>query len=88
VTPGQLAVRVAPGGDAIFVRLRGEATAGPPTSARSIFVSVAGTTTAAATAIVQPFVGRDRAADAQDVDGPAGDRGSIFAIRRSAGGAP
>ncbi|MDN3563700.1 lytic transglycosylase domain-containing protein [Paeniroseomonas aquatica] len=85
--PGQIAVQAARGAEGIFVRLRGVAAAGPPTSARSIFVSVAGTTTAAATAIVQPFVGRDRAADAQDVDGPAGDRGSIFAIRRSAGGA-
>ncbi|MDX2168905.1 MAG: lytic transglycosylase domain-containing protein [Deltaproteobacteria bacterium] len=81
---GQLAVRAANNADGIFVRLGGADTA--PT--RSIFVPVGGATIAADTPAAQPFVGRSRAAGAHDADGPEGDRGSIFATRRSAGGAP
>jgi hypothetical protein len=81
---GQRAVRAARNVDDIFVRLGGDNAA--PT--RSIFVPVGGATIAADTPAAQPFVGRSRAAEAHDVDGPAGDHGAIFAIRRSAGGAP
>jgi hypothetical protein len=79
--PSQLAVGAARNADGIFVRLDGDDAA--PT--RSIFVPVGGATIAAGTPAAQPFVGRSRAAEA---DGPAGHRGSIFAIRRSNGGAP
>jgi hypothetical protein len=81
---GQLTVRAARNATAIFVRLGGDDMA--PT--RLIFVPVGGATIAADTTAAQPFVGRSRAVEAHDVDGPAGDRGAIFAIRRSAGGAP
>jgi hypothetical protein len=80
----QVAVRATRNVDGIFVRLGGDDTA--PT--RSLFVPVAGATTAAGTPAEQPFVGRSRAAEAHAADGPAGHRGSIFAIRRSSGGAP
>jgi hypothetical protein len=82
--PGQLAVGAARNVDGIFVRLGGDDAA--PT--RSIFVPVGGATIAADTPAAQPFVGRSQAAEANDVDGPADHRGSIFAIRRSSGGAP
>jgi hypothetical protein len=82
--PGQVAVRAARGAKAIFVQLGGDDAA--PT--RSIFVPVGGATIAADTSAAQPFVGRSRAAEAHEPDGPAGHRGSIFAIRRSSGGAP
>jgi hypothetical protein len=72
------------GADGIFVRL-GSEDMEPP---RSIFVPVAGATIAADTPPAQPFVGRSRAAEAHEADGSAGHRGSIFAIRRSNGGAP
>jgi hypothetical protein len=81
---GQVVLRSARNADGIFVRLGGDDMA--PT--RSIFVPSAGATTAADTPAAPPFVGRSRAAEAHDVDGPAGDHGAIFAIRRSAGGAP
>lgn len=80
--PGQLAVGAARNADGIFVRLAGDDMA--PT--RSIFVPVGGATIAADTQAAQPFVGRSRAAEAHEADGPAGHRGSIFAIRRSSGG--
>ncbi|WP_244408583.1 lytic transglycosylase domain-containing protein [Roseomonas sp. S08] len=82
--PGQLAVRAARNADGIVVRLGGDDAV--PT--RSIFVPVAGATTAAGTPAEQPFVGRSRAAEPHEADGPPGHRGSIFAIRRSSGGAP
>lgn len=82
--PGQLAVGAERSAEAIFVQLRGHNTA--PT--RSIFVPVDGATIAADTPAAQPFVGRSRAAAAHEADGPAGHHGSIFAIRRSSGGAP
>jgi hypothetical protein len=81
---GQLAVRAARNADGIFVRLGGDDTA--PT--RSIFVPAAGATTTADTPAAQSFVGRSRAVEAHEADRPAGDRGSIFAIRPSPGGAP
>jgi hypothetical protein len=81
---GQLVVRAARNADGIFVRLGG-GESGPM---RSIFVPVAGATIAADAPAAQPFVGRSRAAEAHEADGPAGHRGSIFAIRRSAGGGP
>lgn len=81
---GQLAVRAARNADGIFVRLGGDDAA----AMRSLFVPSAGATTAAGTSAAQPFVGRARAAEAHEADGPAGQRGSIFAIRRSSGGAP
>ncbi len=84
VAPGQLAVLAAREADGIFVRLGSEDMA----ATRSIFVPVAGATIAADPPTEQPFVGRSRAAEPHDADGPAGHRGSIFAIRRSAGGAP
>jgi hypothetical protein len=80
----QVAVRSARNADGLFVQLGGDDTA--PT--RSIFVPVAGATIAADTPAAQPFVGRSRAAEPHEADGPPGHRGSIFAIRRSAGGAP
>jgi hypothetical protein len=80
---GQVAVRGARNADSIFVRLGGDDTA----PMRSIFAPVAGATTSAGTPAAQPFVGRSRAAEAHDADGPEGDRGSVFAIRRSSGGA-
>lgn len=82
--PGQVAVGAARNADGIFVRL-GRDDAAPT---RSIFVPVGGATIAADTPAAQPFVGRSRAAEAHDADSPKGYRGSIFAIRRSAGGAP
>jgi hypothetical protein len=82
--PGQLAVGAERSAEAIFVRLRGHSTA--PT--RSIFVPADGATIAADTPAAQPFVGPSRTAEAHEADGPAGHRGSIFAIRRSSGGAP
>jgi hypothetical protein len=81
---GQPVVRAARNADGIFVRPGGDYMA--PT--RSIFVPVGGATTAADTPAVEPFIGRSRAVEAHEVDGPAGHRGSIFAIRRSPGGAP
>ncbi|MBR0682867.1 lytic transglycosylase domain-containing protein [Roseomonas eburnea] len=84
VAPGQLAVRAVRGADGIFVR-PGSEDMEPP---RSIFVPVAGATIAADTPPAQPFVGRSRAAEAHEADGSAGHRGSIFAVRRSSGGAP
>ena len=81
---GEVAVRAARNADGIFVRLGGDDMA--PT--RSIFVPVGGATIAADTPAAQPFVGRSRAAEAHEADGPAGHRGSIFAIRRGTGGAP
>jgi len=80
----QVVLRSAGNADGIFVRLGGDDMA--PT--RSIFVPVAGATIAAGTPAEQPFVDRSRAAEAHEADGPAGRRGSIFAIRRSPGGAP
>jgi hypothetical protein len=82
--PGQIAVRAARGADGVFVQLGGDDMA--PT--RSIFVPVGGPTIAADTPAAQPFVGRSRAAEAHHAESPAGHRGSIFAIRRGAGGAP
>jgi hypothetical protein len=82
--PGQLAVGAARNADGIFVRLAGDDAA----PKRSIFVPVAGSTTAAGTLAEQPFVGRSRAAEPHEADGPAGHRGAIFAIRRSPGAAP
>jgi hypothetical protein len=84
VAPGQLAVGAERSAEALFVQRGGHDMA--PT--RSIFVPVGGATIAAAAPVAQPFVGRDRAAGAHDGDGPAGDRRSVFAIRRTAGGAP
>ncbi len=81
---GQVAVGATRNAESIFVRLGGDDAA--PT--RSIFVPVGGATIAADPPAAQPFVGQSRAAEAHDVDGPAGDHGAIFAIRRSAGGAP
>lgn len=81
---GQVVLRSARNADGIFVRLTGNDAA--PT--RSIFVPVAGSTTVAGTPAAQPFVGRSNAAEGHEADGPAGHRGSIFAIRRSPGGAP
>lgn len=81
---GQLAVRAARYADGIFVRLGGDDMA----TTRSIFVPVGGATIAADTPAAQPFVSRSRAAEAHEADGPGGPRGSIFAIRRSSGGAP
>jgi hypothetical protein len=81
--PGELAVRGARNADGIFVRLGGDDTA----AMRSLFVPVSSATIAADTPAAQPFVGRSRAAEAHEADGPADHRGSIFAIRRSAGGA-
>jgi len=82
--PGQVAVRAARGAEAIYVQLSGHNTAPTP----SIFVLVGGATIAADTPPAQPFVGRSRAAEAHEADGPAHHRGSIFAIRGSSGGAP
>jgi hypothetical protein len=81
---GQLAVLAARNVDDIFVRLGGDNAA--PT--RSIFVPVGGATIAADTPAAQPFVGRTRATEAHEADGPEGHRGSVFAIRRSSSGAP
>jgi hypothetical protein len=81
---GQLAVRAARNADGIFVRLSGDDTA----PKRSIVAPVAGATTAAGTSAAQPFVGRSPAAETHEAVGPASHRGSIFAIRRSSGGAP
>jgi hypothetical protein len=81
---GQLAVGAARNADGIFVRLGGDDTA--PT--RSIFVPLAGATTAADTPAARSFVGRSRAVEAHEADRPAGHRGSIFAIRRGSVGAP
>ncbi|MBX9701926.1 MAG: lytic transglycosylase domain-containing protein [Acetobacteraceae bacterium] len=81
---GQVVLRAARNADGIFVRLGGDEMA----STRSIFVPVGGATTAADTPAAQPFIGRSRAVEAQEADGPAVHRGSIFAIRRSPGGAP
>ena len=82
--PIQLAVRTAGNADSIFVRLGGDDTT--PTGA--LFVPVGGVTIADDTPAAQPFVGRSGAAEAREADVPAGHRGSIFAIRRSLGGAP
>jgi hypothetical protein len=79
---GQVAVGAARNAESIFVRLGGDDAA--PT--RSIFVPVGGATIAADTPAAQPFVGLSRAAEAHEADGPETHRGSIFAIRRSAGG--
>ena len=84
VAPGQLAVGAERSAEAIFVQRGGHDMA--PT--RSIFVPVGGATIAADTPAAQPFVGRAGAAEAHEADGPGGHRGSIFAIRRSPGGAP
>lgn len=81
---GDVAVSAARNADGIFVRLSGDDTA--PT--RSIFVPVGGARISADPPAAQPFVGQSRAAEAHDVDGPAGDHGALFAIRRSSGGAP
>lgn len=79
---GQVVLRAARNADGIFVRLGSDDIA--PT--RSIFVPVGGARTAADTPAAQPFTGRSRAVEAHEADGPAGHRGSIFAIRRSPGG--
>lgn len=79
---GQVVLRSARNADGIFVRVGGDDMA--PT--RSIFVPVGGATTAADTPAAPPFVGRSRAVEAHEADGPADHRGSIFAIRRSSGG--
>jgi hypothetical protein len=84
VAPGQIEVRADRDADGVFVRLAGDDAA--PT--RSIFVPVAGVTIAADTAAAQPFVGRSRAAEANEDDGPVSHRGSIFAVRRRSGSAP
>jgi len=84
VAPGQLAVGAERSAEAIFVQLGGHNTA----STRSIVVPVGGATIVADTPAAQLFVGRSRAAEAHEADGPAGHRGSIFAIRRSSGGVP
>jgi hypothetical protein len=81
---GQLAVRAARNADGIFVQLAGDDAA----TTRSIFVPVGGATIAADTPAAQPFVGRSRPAEVHEADDPAGHRGSIFAIRRTSGGAP
>jgi hypothetical protein len=81
---GHAVLRSARNADGIFVRLGGDDMA--PT--RSIFVPVAGATVAADTPVAQPFVSRARAAEAHEAVGPPSHRGSIFAIRRSSGGAP
>jgi hypothetical protein len=81
---GQVVLRSARHADGIFAQLGGDDMA--PT--RSIFVPVGSATIAADTPAAQPFVGRSRAAEAHDADSPEGYRGSIFAIRRGAGGAP
>jgi hypothetical protein len=83
VVPGQIAVRSARNADDIFVRLGGDDSAPMP----SIFVPVAGAAVATDTPATPPFVGRSRAAEAHEADGPSDHRGSIFAIRRSPGGA-
>jgi hypothetical protein len=80
--PGQLAEGAVRNADGIFVQLGGDDTA--PT--RSLFAPVAGATVAADTPAAQPSVGRSRAAEEHDAEGPAGRRGSIFAIRRSPDG--
>jgi hypothetical protein len=87
-TPGQVAVSAVRNADGIFVQFGDSATAEKPAHARSIFVPVAVTATAAAGAAARPSAGTFRAAEAHDLDGPAVDRGSVFAIRRGAGGAP
>jgi hypothetical protein len=84
VAPSQIAVRAARGADGVFLQLGGDDMA----LTRSILVPVGGATIAADTSAAQPFVGRSRAGEAHEADGPAGHRGSIFAIRRSPGGAP
>ncbi len=81
---GQLAVRAARNAHGIFVRLGGDDAA----AMRSLFVPVGGARTAADTPAAQPFIGRSRAVEAHEADGPADHRGSIFAIRRSPRGAP
>jgi hypothetical protein len=81
---GQLAVRAGRGAESIFVQLRGDDTA----SRWSIFVPVTGAPGATDAPFAQPFVGSDRPAGAHDGDGPASHRRSLFAIRRSSGGAP
>jgi hypothetical protein len=81
---GQVAVRSARDANGIFVRLGGYNT----TPARSIFIPIGGATIAADPPAAQLFVGRSRAAEVHEADGPAGHRGSIFAIRRNAGGSP
>lgn len=88
IAPGQLAVRAARGADGVFVRLGGNATAETPAQVGSIFVPVAGATIAADGAAAQPVLGRFGAPEAHDVGGAGADRDSVFAIRRSAGGAP
>jgi hypothetical protein len=81
---GQVVLRSTRNADSIFVRLGGDDAA----AMRSLFVPVGGATTAADTPGAQPFIGRNRAAGAHEADGPAGQRDSILAIRRSSGGAP
>ncbi|MBY0333517.1 MAG: lytic transglycosylase domain-containing protein [Acetobacteraceae bacterium] len=80
----QVLLRSARNADGIFVLLGGDDAA--PT--RSIFVPVGGATIAAGTTAARPLIGRSRAAEAHEADGPADHRRSIFAIRRSSGGAP
>ncbi len=79
---GRVVLRSARNADGIFVRLGGHNTA----RTRSIFMSVGGAAIVADAPPAQPFVGRSRAAGAHEADGPAGHRGSIFAIHRSSGG--
>lgn len=82
--PGQFVVGAERSAEAIFVQLGGHNMA----PMLSIFVPVTGATIAADTPAAQPSVGRSQAAAAHEADGPAGHRGSNFAIRRSPGGAP
>jgi hypothetical protein len=84
---GQLAARTAHGPDGIFAQLVGDAPAETAALARSIFVSVADTSITADGQAAQSMTSRSRAAGAPDVDGPRTDRDTIFAIRRSTGGA-
>ena len=88
VAPDQLAVRAPRNADSIFVRLGGEATAETPGPARSIFVPLSGATIAGNGAAAQPLAVRSRAAETRDVEASEADRGSVFAVRRSVGGAP
>lgn len=84
VASSQIAVRAVRGADGVFVQLRRDDMA----RTQSIFVPVGGATIAADTPPAQPFVGTSRAAEVHEADGPARHRGSIFAIRRNAGGSP
>lgn len=86
--PDQLAVRAQRNADSIFVRLGGEATAETPAPARSIFVPLSDAAIAANGAAAQPLAVRSRVAETRDVEASEGDRGTVFAIRRSVGGAP